>query len=49
MLPFSSDIVATSGARANSIIVRPVFENGEGKAYEYIVVPDGTTASSSAQ
>lgn len=41
MLPFSNDVVATSGEKANTIIVRPVFESGPGKAYEYILVPEG--------
>ncbi len=47
MLPFSNEVTATSGERENSIIIRPVFENGPGKSYEYILVPEsevvGTT------
>lgn len=46
MLPFSNDVVATSGEKANSIIIRPVFESGEGKAYEYILVPESTSTPS---
>lgn len=45
ILPFSNDIVATSGKKEHSIIIRPVFENGEeGKSYEYIIT---TTDSAS--
>jgi hypothetical protein len=47
MLPFSNEVTATSGDRENSIIIRPVFEDGPGKSYEYILVPEseiiGTT------
>ncbi len=39
MLPFSNDIVATSGKRENSVIIRPVSGGKEGKAYEYVLVP----------
>lgn len=49
MLPFSNEVTATSGERENSIIIRPVFEDGPGKSYEYILVPEsdivGTTTS----
>ncbi len=40
ILPFSNDIVATSGERTNTVIVRPVSRDGStGKAYEFMVVP----------
>ena len=39
VLPFSNDIVATSGTEANTVIVQPMFPGGAGKAYEFVVVP----------
>ena len=39
VLPFSNDIVATSGEKENTVIVRPVFGTSTGKAYEFMIVP----------
>ena len=40
VLPFSNDIIATSGEKTNTVIVQPLSRDGSaGKAYEFIVVP----------
>ena len=40
VLPFSNDIIATSGEKTNTVIVQPVSRDGSaGKAYEFMVVP----------
>ncbi len=47
MLPFSNDVVVTDGEKPNSIVVKPVFDDGAGKAYQYDIVPTDDSASSS--
>ena len=39
VLPFSNDIVATSGEKENTVVVQPVFGTSTGKAYEFMIVP----------
>ncbi len=45
MLPFSNEIIATSGSKENTVIIRPVFKDGPGKPYLYILVPEGESST----
>ena len=47
MLPFSNDVVVTDGDKPNSVVVQPVFDDGAGKAYQYDIIPEGDSASTS--
>jgi hypothetical protein len=46
-LPFSNQLSTSTGETEDSLIVRPVFESGPGKAYEYKLVPATSSSSTS--
>jgi hypothetical protein len=38
-LPFSDEVVVSAGSRPETVVVRPVFRSGQGKSYEFGIVP----------
>ncbi len=48
ILPFSNEIATSTGEKLNSLIIRPLFLKGPGRAYEYTLTPEAEIASTSA-